>query len=462
MMMHRIKKIFIKEENSVSQVTQLLSTLKHPLTQLPNRTQAMYDVKSAYTKLHIEEKHIAIASLEFENYLLFTTLLGNEKSTQVLYEYAQYLDGVSKSLNMTLYHTIDNYFLLLISDKKTTNEIVSVVEIFQKKALLFTSSLMDVKLSLNMVAGLAIYPYSENINHLIDDAYSALLKSKKNANNNITIYSEKRISTNTAKGYGEKLLFEDVQSAFKNNEFIVYYQAFVDVKMDTVVGAEALIRWNHPKYGLLSPVEFIPLLEKTGQIIDLGQYILTTVLKQQKSWDIFNFRQIQVSINVSMKEIESKNFVQHIEKELIYYNVRPERIKFELTESMAMRNPTDTLMYLKALKSLGVGLALDDFGTGYTSFSYLKDIPADTLKIDKIMVDNILKNDEDKRIVKGMIELGHSLGMKITVEGIENKAAADMVIALGCDYIQGYYYAKPLPLFEFQEFIRDNGIDIIE
>ncbi|CAA6819430.1 MAG: diguanylate cyclase/phosphodiesterase (GGDEF & EAL domains) with PAS/PAC sensor(s) [uncultured Sulfurovum sp.] len=460
-MIHKMKNFFTKEDNGESQVAQLLSTLKHPLTQLPNKTKAINDLKSAYAKLHIEENHIAIAALDFENYLLFNTLLGNEKSTKVLYEYAQYLDAVSKSLNITLYHTIDNYFLLLLSNKKTTNEIVSVVETFQKKALLFTSSIMDIKLPLNMLAGLAIYPYSDNINHLLDDAYSALLKGKRNGNNNVTIYSDKQISIDSTKGYGEKLLFEDIQNALDNNEFIVYYQALVDVKTTNVVGAEALIRWNHPKYGLVSPLEFIPLLEKTGHIIDLGQYILKTVLKQQKSWDIFNFRQIQVSINVSMKEIESKNFVQHIEKELIHYNVRPERIKFELTESMAMGNPEDTLMYLKALKNLGVGLALDDFGTGYTSFSYLKDIPADTLKIDKIMVDNILKNDEDKRIVKGIIELGHSLGMKITVEGIENKAAADIVISLGCDYIQGYYYAKPLPLFEFQEFIRNNGMELI-
>ena len=178
------------------------------------------------------------------------------------------------------------------------------------------------------------------------------------------------------------------------------------------------------------------------------------VLKQQKRWELFKFKQISISINVSMVEISSGKFVQHVAKQLSHHQVNPELIKFEITEGMAMISESETEKYFMKLKKLGIGLSLDDFGTGYTSFSYLKKFPADIVKIDKSLIDYILTNEEDQRIVKAMIELGHTLGMKVVVEGVENKKMVDILASYGCDYMQGYYFAKPLPVFEFQKFLR--------
>jgi len=196
------------------------------------------------------------------------------------------------------------------------------------------------------------------------------------------------------------------------------------------------------------------LMEKTGFIVKLGQFILDEVLKQQKRWELFKFKQIGVSINVSMVEIATGEFVEHVEKQLKYHRVNPELIKFEITEGMAMIDENETKKYFVALKKLGTSILLDDFGTGYTSFTYLKKFPADIIKIDKTLVDYILENEEDQRIVKAMIDLGHNLGMKIVVEGVENKEMVTMLNDFGCDFIQGYYFSKPLPVFELQELLR--------
>jgi polar amino acid transport system substrate-binding protein len=155
-----------------------------------------------------------------------------------------------------------------------------------------------------------------------------------------------------------------------------------------------------------------------------------------------------------MVEINTGEFVQHVERKLGEHQVNPECIKFEITEGLAMINESETEKYFLALKKLGVGISLDDFGTGYTSFGYLKKFPADNVKIDKSLVDYILTNEEDQRIVKAIIELAHTLGMKIVVEGIENQKMVDIIASYGCDYMQGYHFSKPLPVFEFQKLIR--------
>jgi polar amino acid transport system substrate-binding protein len=195
-------------------------------------------------------------------------------------------------------------------------------------------------------------------------------------------------------------------------------------------------------------------MEKTGLIVELGKYVLEEVLKQQKRWELFKFRQVDVSINLSLLELESGKFVEYVVQRLAHNHISPELIKFEITEGIAMISEEETSKQLLELKKIGISISLDDFGTGYTSFSYLKKIPANILKIDRSLIINIVENEEDQRIVKAMVELGHTLGMKIVVEGIEYKEMYEMILDMGCDYMQGYYFSKPLPVFEFQKLLR--------
>ena len=189
-------------------------------------------------------------------------------------------------------------------------------------------------------------------------------------------------------------------------------------------------------------------------IVELGKYVLEEVLKQHKRWEMFNFKKIPVSINLSMLELESEDFFEDLMQQLKVHKVSTHLIKFEITEGSAMISEEQTRKQLLKLKEQGIDIALDDFGTGYTSFTYLKKIPANILKIDRSLVINIVRAEEDQRIVKAMIELGHTLGMKIVVEGVEDKHMCDIITDLGADYIQGHYFFKPLPVFEFQELLR--------
>lgn len=423
--------------------------LRHQLTNLPNQLQIYQDLPAFFSKAHLEKNKLALILLHLDNFPMLRSIIGHEQGNDVLKKLAKYLETVGVSSNTSVYHTFDNHFLLALTNLHSIEEARTFVEDIQTKVASFYK-MEDTNLHLTVSAGIAIYPDSGNIRQLLDNAYKALAKAVKEGDGKISIFIPEKNTGN----YDELRLHSDMPGALSKGEFEVYYQPIVKVENQEVVAAEALIRWKHPQYGLILPDVFISLMEKTGFIVKLGQYVLEEVLKQQKRWELFKFKQIEVSINVSMIEINTGQFVQNVEKKLGQHQVRPELIKYEITEGTAMINESETAKYFLALKKLGVGISLDDFGTGYTSFGYLKNFPADNVKIDKSLVDYILTNEEDQRIVKAIIELAHTLGMKIVVEGVENKEMAEMIASYGCDYMQGYYFAKPLPVFEFQKLLR--------
>ncbi len=422
---------------------------KHPLTHLPNQLQVYNDLPAFFSKAHLEKNKLALMLMSLDNLSRLRSIIGDEQANDVLKKFAKYLETLAINVNVSVYHTFDNHFLLTVTNLHSIEEAKMFVEDIQKQLASFYK--MDgVNLHLTVSAGIAIYPDSGSLRLLLDHAYKALAEAEKEGDNNITIFLPEKFTA----AYDELRLHGDMPGALKRGEFEVYYQPIVRAQDKEVVAAEALIRWKHPQYGMIPPDVFISLMEKTGFIVKLGQYVLEEVLKQQKRWELFNFKQIEVSINVSMLEINTGEFVQHVERKLGEHQLNPECIKFEITEGIAMLNESETVRYFLALKKLGVGISLDDFGTGYTSFGYLKKFPADNLKIDKSLVDYILTNEDDQRIVKAIIELAHTLGMKIVVEGIENQKMVDMIASYGCDYMQGYHFSKPLPVFEFQKLLR--------
>jgi len=422
---------------------------RHKLTKLPNQAQALHDLNALYSKIHLKDQKLALVMLDIDNFSKLRSIIGHEQANIILIKVADYLNALAKEHDFSVYHTYHNNFLLTIPDINSSDEVLSIVRKIQKRLASFYK-MEDARLHLTASVGISIYPDSGPTLNLFDNAYKALAQAEKNGYGRVHIY----IPGDMQHDYNELILHNEMHEALKKDEFEVYYQPIVNAKNKEVVAAEALIRWNHPKYGLIPPVVFIPLMEKTGFVIELGRYILEEVLKQQKRWELFKFKQIEVSINITLLEIESEGFVENVAKQLQFHQVNPELIKYEITEGSAMISEELTRKQFLALKKLGIPIALDDFGTGYTSFSYLKKFPADVLKIDKTLVDYILTNKEDQRIVKAMIELGHNLGVKIVVEGIENKRMYELIASFGCDFMQGYYFSKPLPVFEFQKLLR--------
>ena len=426
-----------------------LLAYRHKLTALPNLAQAQSDLNALYAKLHLNDQKISLVLMDIDNFSQLRSIVGYEQSNVILVKFAKYLTYLSNKLHFSIYHTEHNNFLLTITDFTSEADIVDIVNTIRHELKSFYK-IGNSKLHLTASVGISIYPDSSTTLNLLDDAYKALSYAEKKGHNRVEVYHPR----NAQHGYDELQLYNDMHLALEKNEFEVYYQPIVDAKTEEIVSAEALIRWKHPKHGLIVPTIFIPIMEKTGVIVELGKYVREEVLKQQKRWELFDFKQVPIAINISMLELESEGFVESVIEELEAHKVMAKLIKFEITEGSAMISEDRTRKKLLQLQKSGIDIALDDFGTGYTSFNYLKKIPANVLKIDRSLILNIVRSEEDQRIVKAMIELGHTLGMKIVVEGVEDTHMFTKIVDLGSDYIQGYYFFKPLPVFEFQELLR--------
>jgi len=423
----------------------------HQLSGLPNQAQLQYNLNALYAKLHLNNKRLAIVLIDIDDFSMLRSIIGYEQMNHLVVKFSNYLRSLPSNLTITVYHTYYNNFLLTISDLDDEQEVYILIKDIQEKLASFYK-MQDVKLYLTASVGISIYKgkRSESVRNLLDRAYKALAQAQKQGNGRIQEFVPEIASND----YDSLILHNEMHQALEKNQFEIYYQPIVDAKNEEVVSAEALIRWNHPEYGLIAPYIFIPIMEKTGFIAEIGKYVLEEVLKQQKRWELFKFKQIDVSINITLFEVESKDFVENVEKQLQYHQVDPSLIKFEITEGAAMISEDSTQKQFREIKKLGIGISLDDFGTGYTSFVYMKKFPADVLKIDKTMIDYILTNKEDQRIVKAMIEMSHSLGMLVVAEGIENKRMYELLASYDCDMMQGYYFSKPVPAFEFQKLLR--------
>jgi len=425
------------------------ATFHHRLTGLPNQVKALHDINALNAKLHLSDTKIALVLIDIDNLSVLRSIIGYEQTNAILKKFARYLKKLSEKHHFSVYHTFYNHFLLTVTEIHDIEETKVLLKKIQKE-LSYFYKIGDSRLYLTASIGISVYPDSGVMIKLFDNAFKALAAAEKRGHGRIEIYLPET-QTHT---YDELTLYNDMHEALAKDQFEVYYQPLVDAKSKEVVSAEALIRWRHPKYGMISPDIFIPIMEQTGFIVDLGRFVLDEVLKQQKRWALFKFKEVEVSVNISLLELETGEFVEHVIERLKYHQATPELLKFEITEGLAMQHEKHSAQQFLELRKLGIGIVLDDFGTGYTSFSYLKRFPATVLKIDKVLIDYIMTNEEDQRIVRSIIDLGHSLGMKIVVEGVETQEMSDLLEKYGCDYMQGFFFSRPLPVFEFQKMLR--------
>lgn len=243
----------------------------------------------------------------------------------------------------------------------------------------------------------------------------------------------------------------ELRRALKEGQFELHYQPQINLLTNEVVGLEALIRWNHPEKGFISPSEFIPLAEKTGLIIDIGDWVLSEACRQNKEWQDKGYKPITVSVNLSAKQFYQRNLVEKIHDILDETGLEPSYLELEITERMAMSNEEEILETLHALRRLGVLVSIDDFGTGYSSFKYLSVFPITKLKIDRMFLDEQKK--ENQAIVKSIIHMSHSLNMKVIAEGVETREQLDFLTSERCDEMQGYLFSRPLPPKQLTPFL---------
>ncbi|MGD1714597.1 putative bifunctional diguanylate cyclase/phosphodiesterase [Dapis sp. BLCC M172] len=245
----------------------------------------------------------------------------------------------------------------------------------------------------------------------------------------------------------------ELNQAIENKQFELYYQPQFNLSKKKVFGAEALIRWNSPERGRVSPAEFIPLAEKTGFIIPLGQWVLETACKQIKDWQKEGLPHLQISVNISSKQFHQPNLAEEILKILKKYEIPPQCLKLELTESVLVQDIDMTLEQFKMLKAAKIEVSIDDFGTGYASLAYLQHFDFNTLKIDCSFVKNIHKNYKNAAITNAVIRMAKQLNFQVIAEGVETKEESDFLYANGCELIQGYLISRPLSARDFSKFI---------
>jgi len=236
--------------------------------------------------------------------------------------------------------------------------------------------------------------------------------------------------------------------------------AAVEIQTGKITGMEALLRWKHPELGMIPPSQFIPIAEDTGLILSIGEWVLRSACLQARKWQKMGLPLV-ISVNLSANQFQQQNLVSIVESALKNSGMMPSLLELEITESMSMKNPEDTLKTLTSLKDLGVRIAIDDFGTGYSSLSYLKRFPIDTLKIDRSFLMDIPDNPRDAEIVKAIIAMAHSLSLSVIAEGVETELQAQYLIENGCAKMQGYLFSPPVPETEFERLLRKQTQQIV-
>jgi EAL domain-containing protein (putative c-di-GMP-specific phosphodiesterase class I) len=249
----------------------------------------------------------------------------------------------------------------------------------------------------------------------------------------------------------------DLNQALSRKEFEIYYQPIVSVLSGKIVGIEALLRWNHPVHGLLSPATFIPICEENGLIIPIGQWVLNTACLQMKAWYDKGYVDLHVAINLSARQFNDPELLKMILQVLETTKLAPHCLELELTESLIVQDPKKNAVILTALQNLGVQLAMDDFGTGYSSLSYFKKFKFNTLKIDKSFIDDLAISHISEAIVAAIISLGKSVGLTVLAEGVEKAEQLDLLKKYDCDFMQGYFFSKPLPVDKMIALLKNES-----
>ena len=291
------------------------------------------------------------------------------------------------------------------------------------------------------------------VDELIKNADAAMYRAKEAGRNNYQYYSPEM----SARGRALVTLEGSLRRALDNDEFLLHYQPKADVASGAITGVEALLRWRRPEKGLVSPAEFIPVLEETGLIVQVGEWVLNAVCAQINAWAAAGVSLVPIAVNLSARQFLQIDLGASIRRVLEAHRVDPALVEFEITESSLMVNPQEASRTLEYLKSLGVALAIDDFGTGYSSLSYLKRFPINALKVDRSFVRDITTDVNDAAITLAVISMAHTLGLKVVAEGVETEEQLSFLAGHGCDQIQGYYLAKPLPADELMLAIGGKG-----
>ncbi len=465
----RLKKQAALQERYHSELQQAKAQLNYlihhdSLTSLPNRLSLRERFKQVQPTDSSSERLIAVLCLGLDRFNQINDNLGHAVGDLLLKAVAKRTTTCVGDQGIVARLSADQFAIILSWDRRgrlshdrqdgcsitqDKKEVAKVAQtLLNSLSQIFELAGQEVFITASM--GLALYPRDgAEIEQLLNHANTAMLQAKQQGGDQYQFYTA---AFNI--GQSDRLALQSsLRHALERQELLVYYQPQVNLKTGQIIGAEALLRWQHPERGLVSPDKFIPIAEETGLIVPIGEWVLQTACQQTKLWQNAGFSSLRIAVNLSSRQFSQIDLRHQLVQLLMNTGLDPKYIELELTESMLVQNTEVAIRRLNALKSLGVEIAIDDFGTGYSSLSYLQQFPFDILKIDRCFIRNITENPNKAAITKAIIEMAKSLNLKLIAEGVETEAELAFMCQHQCDGMQGYLFSRPLPAHEFEQLL---------
>ncbi len=417
------------------------------LTGLANRHQFRDRVDFALSLNERSQTPLALLSIDIDHFKLLNESLGHFTGDAVLHELASRLKSCVPDPSL-LSRPGGDEFLLALADARDTEELTRIIlQILEKTAQ--PVKIGGQSLNLSCSIGVAIFPEDgKDFETLLKNADAAMYHAKDAGRNTYRFFTQHMNDM-----VNEQMrIAHSLPAALENREFVLHYQPQFDLKGGQLIGAEALVRWNHPTEGLIPPGRFIPVAEQSGFILKLGEWVMQEACEQAIAWQEAGLPPVLMAVNLSALQFRRGDIVAQVDRILQQTGLAPELLELEITESVLMHDSESMLQQIQRLKDIGVALAIDDFGTGYSSLTYLKKFKVDRLKIDQSFVRDMATDPDDAAIVSAVIQMAHALNLRTIAEGVENRELLRLLETYQCQEVQGYYFAKPMPAADFFEF----------
>lgn len=447
----------VRDLSSQKAVEEKLTQLTHydHLTGLPNRSLLLNRLGHSLIKHNRQQRTLAILYLDLDRFKIINETMGHELGDQLLHQAAIRLQQCTRKGD-TIARTGGDEFTILLEELSDTQDAALVAENACKslaQPFLINGDEFYVTVSIGIATN---DDPSLDGESLLQNADIALYRAKDEGRNTYEFYSPEQNAVTLYKITLETALHK----ALENNELELYYQPQLDIASGHIIGAEALLRWNHPKAGFVSPVEFIPLLEDTGLIVPVGNWVLEHGCQQWQQWLQQGLLDLDatISINLSARQFGGSTLIRQVEHALKISHLPAKNLVLEITESILMSHTKHTQQTLENIKEKGVCISLDDFGTGYSSLSYLTQFPIDHLKIDRSFLNNILESSQDAALATAIIRMAQSLSLDVVAEGVDSEEKLEFLRQRRCHFYQGFLYAKPLPADEFIKKIQSERL----
>ncbi|MEO7495190.1 MAG: EAL domain-containing protein [Massilia sp.] len=420
------------------------------LTGLPNRSLIRARLEQAIEQAERAGRSAAVAFIDLDSFKLVNDGLGHNAGDELLK-----VVGARMAACVGAHDTLGRFggdeFVIILPDQPSNPQALAPLLERIRQAVTEPVLLDGQEVQISCSMGVVMYPRDgADPNTLMMNADAAMYRAKEMGNNNYQFYAREMNAS-----VEEKLvLLEGLRNALEDGQFSLLYQPKVDLRTGRVFGVEALIRWQHPQHGEIAPMRFIGLAEESGLIVAIGDWVMHTACRQAMAWREAGLAPITMSVNVSPRQFEDKRLVERVAGALAGSALPPDALEVEVTESLIMRDLTQSIGKMRELKAMGVALSIDDFGTGYSSLSALKTFPISSLKIDKSFVSELADNKDDQAIAMAVISLGHNLNLRVIAEGVETEQQCAFLRANDCDEMQGYLFSRPLPADEIAVLLR--------